>query len=183
YIRERAADACRLLFVGVDWRRKGGDIALAVAEELRRRGLPAELEIVGCVPPRVVPGFVRVHPFVSKKTLEGRALMAQLYQRSHFLLLPTRAEAYGVAFVEACAHGVPCMGSSVGGVTTIIKDGVNGRLLPLEAPPALYADRIQSLWQDPQSYRELCRSAFRTTQSRLSWTQFGNTVRGLVETL
>ena len=38
-IRRRGQGACRLLFVGVDWQRKGGELAVAVARNLRERGL------------------------------------------------------------------------------------------------------------------------------------------------
>jgi glycosyltransferase involved in cell wall biosynthesis len=182
-ILDKKHDTCRLLFVGVNWQHKGGAIAVAVGEELRRRGVPVRLDVVGGIPPVPVPDFVRVHGFVSKKTDEGRSFMASLYRESHFFLLPTQAEAYGISFVEACAHGLPCLGCGVGGVTTIIQDGVNGWLFAPDAPAGLYADRIQSAWQNPRTYQDLCRSAFQSTQTRLSWKQFGNTVYELVSKL
>ena len=51
--RRRGTDICRLLFLGVDWHRKGGDIALAVAELLNQKGIRTELDIVGCNTPRI----------------------------------------------------------------------------------------------------------------------------------
>ena len=42
---------CRLLFVGVEWARKGGDIAYATMEALQRLGVPTVLTVVGCSPP------------------------------------------------------------------------------------------------------------------------------------
>ena len=180
-IQARERGKCNLLFVGVEWVRKGGAIAVAVAGELQKRGVSVRLDIVGCVPPVPVPDFVKVHGFVSKRTAEGCALMARLYRESHFFLLPTQAEAYGVVFVEALAHGLPGLGCRVGGVPTIIQDGVNGWLFPPDAPASLYADRIQSLLQSPEAYTDLCRSAFRVAQTRLSWKQFGKSVRELVD--
>lgn len=182
-IQARPVGQCNLLFVGVLWERKGGAIAVAVAEELHRRGVPVRLDIVGCTPPVPVPDFVQVQGFVSKKTPDGEALMRQLYRESHFFLLPTQAEAYGVAFVEANAHGLPAIGCSVGGVTTIVRDGENGQLFPPNAPPTAYADCIQSWLQDRADYERRCRSAYQAFVTRLSWRRFGERVRELVAPL
>jgi glycosyltransferase involved in cell wall biosynthesis len=180
-IQTRERGKCNLLFVGVEWERKGGAIAVAVAGELQKRGVSVRLDMVGCVPPVPVPDFVRVHGFVSKRSAEGSLLMARLYRESHFFLLPTQAEAYGVVFVEALAHGLPSLGCRVGGVPTIVQDGVSGWLFPPDAPASLYAGRIQSLLQSPEAYAGLCRSAFQVAQTRLSWKRFGESVRELVD--
>src|SRR5690606_921506 len=42
-IRARPRQICKLLFIGVDWKRKGGETAIQVAAELNRIGLPTEL--------------------------------------------------------------------------------------------------------------------------------------------
>lgn len=47
--------ACKLLFIGVDWQRKGGDTAFGIAEVLNAQGIETELHIVGCKPPYEVP--------------------------------------------------------------------------------------------------------------------------------
>ena len=71
-INKRSQNICRLLFLGVHWYRKGGDIALRVAKELNKQGLRTELCIVGCKPPIDVPDFVSVKGFISKTTQQGR---------------------------------------------------------------------------------------------------------------
>ena len=64
--RDRAK--CRLLFIGVDWARKGADCAVAITAELNARGVDAQLTIIGCQPPpgTAVPAFVRLLGFLSK---------------------------------------------------------------------------------------------------------------------
>ena len=49
-VRARPKDRCRLLFVGMAWERKGGDIVVEVAKQLDAAGLPTELMLVGCPP-------------------------------------------------------------------------------------------------------------------------------------
>ena len=67
-VRERDPALCQLLFVGVDWTRKGADIAVEALEALRAQGRPAQLTIVGCRPPRSLrlPAGVEVIPFIGK---------------------------------------------------------------------------------------------------------------------
>ena len=106
-ISHKRPEPCRLLFLGVDWFRKGGDISIRVAELLMNRGIKTELHIVGCNPPGHVPGFVKRHGYVSKKSEDGQKVLDKLFKESHFLILPSRAECYGVAFAEASSFGLP----------------------------------------------------------------------------
>ena len=182
-IKKRDRDTCKLLFVGRVWEDKGGPIAIAAAEELQRQGVKVSMDIVGCRPPCPVPDFVHIHGFVSKKSVEGQSLLDQLYRQSHFLILPTRYEAYGLAFVEASSYGLPSLGTAVGGGPTIVHPGLNGQLFALEAPPERYADYIQDLLNRPDDYDCLCRSSFSEYRSRLNWPRFAEEVLNLIAPL
>ena len=140
-ISRRDRTTCRLLFVGVEWERKGADTAIAVAAAMRQAGVETTLTMIGCLPPTGVrvPDFVNVVGFVSKRTPEGNRLIEQHFRESHFFVLPTRAEAYGMVFCEASAFGLPSLAPRVGGIPSIIEDGVNGWLLPTDAAPEEYA--------------------------------------------
>ncbi|MCK4576135.1 glycosyltransferase [candidate division WOR-3 bacterium] len=60
-------------------------------------------------------------------------------------------EGLGIALIEACASGKPCIASNIGGIPEIIEDGKNGFLVPPSNSIAI-ADRIIKLLKD----RELC---------------------------
>ena len=152
---------CQLLCIGVDWRRKGIDLAVETVAELTRRGIPAHLRVVGVQPPKgtVLPPNVEITGFLDKNSPAGQARLQQYYRESHFFILPSRAEAFGVVLSESCAHGVPCLTTDLGGLPDVIHDGVNGHRFPLDAPAAAYADWLAGLWRDPEQYR---RSAFAT---------------------
>ena len=49
-LEKKCSKQCRLLFLGIDWQRKGGDTALEVARRLNETGLETELWVVGCEP-------------------------------------------------------------------------------------------------------------------------------------
>lgn len=171
---------CKLLFIGKEWVRKGGDTAVSVVEELLRRSLPAELHVVGCHPPGPQPGFVKAHGFVSKTSEQGRQLLDQLFSQAHFLILPTRADCTPVVFPEACSFGLPVLSTKVGGISTIIQDGKNGQTFPLDAGPEVYCDYIERLWLSKDEYEQLAISSFKEYSERLNWESAGRKVSDLL---
>jgi glycosyltransferase involved in cell wall biosynthesis len=177
---DKELDRCKLLFVGVEWLRKGGDIALAVAQALNRRGLRTELHVVGCRPPHGVPSFVKLHGYVSKKTETGRAMLDRLFRESHFLIVPSRAECCAVVYAEASSFGLPSLASDVGGNATAVRDGRNGRAFALDADPERYADYVMESMSSRQAYTAMALSSFEEYSSRLNWSSAGRAVRKLI---
>ena len=184
-IQKKDTSKCKLLFIGVDWVRKGGDIALAVAKKLNAIGLETELNIVGCKPQtnQPLPDFVNNLGFISKSNPEGFKKIEKLLCESHFLILPSRAEAFGLVFCEANSFGVPSLASSVGGIPTIIKDGKNGKTFSLDAKIEEYCTYIYNLFTNYSSYKELAISSFHEYQSRLNWKVSAYKVKNLINNL
>lgn len=182
-IASRPAAPCRLVFFGVEWQRKGGDIALEVACELNRRGIPTELTIIGCDPPieGPLPPFVDPRGYVDKFTPEGHAAIAATLARSHFLILPTRADVFAHVLAEGNAFGVPCVAPDVGGIATVVVDGVNGGLMKGGAGPLPYADFIARTMADPAAYQALARSSRRRFEERLCWDVAVRDMKALLE--
>ena len=179
-VENKKFDICRLLFVGVDWYRKGGDLALEVAKELNKRGLKTELTVVGCRPLEDPPEFVKLIPFLSKKTQEGREAMDKLMTDSHFFVLPSCAETYGSVFGEASSFGLPSLSRRVGGITTAIQDGKNGQTFDLDAGTEKYCDYIQEILADHKAYKELALSSFNEYTNRMNWPAVGQMVNELI---
>ncbi len=179
-IKNKNFDICKLLFIGVDWFRKGGDTALKVANLLNQRGIKTELHIVGCNPPGDVPDFVIKHGFISKKTEEGRRFFDRLMSESTFLILPSIADCVPVVLTEASSFGLPSLASRVGGIPTAIKDGKNGRTFPLDEGPEKYCDYIEGFMASKQAYSELALSSFGEYAERLNWPSVGRKVYDLI---
>jgi glycosyltransferase involved in cell wall biosynthesis len=168
----------------VGWERKGGDIAVEVAKRLNARGLRTELSILGSTPPCAnLPEFIRPLGFIDKRTEEGRRRFDELFGSSHFLILPARAEAFGVVLCEACSFGVPCLAGRVGGIPTIVRDDVNGRTFARDCDPDQYAQYVMDRFREFDSYRALGRSAFAEYESRLNWDVAAGQVRDMMQGL
>ena len=142
----------RLLFVGGDFHRKGGDLLLDVFRA-RLRGR-AELDVVtrpDTVEPE--PG-VRVHTGLTPNDSRLRLL----YRRADLLVIPTRADCFSMAGLEAMASGVPVVTCPVGGVGEVFDDGVQGLYVPPDDGAALAA-AVESLLADPARRRAMGQAA------------------------
>lgn len=175
-------DTCRLLLVGRNWERKRCDLAVAVTEELNRRGVSAHLTLVAAQPPpgRALPPCVTLHPAISKQDPADARRLIRLYRGSTFYLLPSRAEGYGVSVLEALACALPPLVAAVGGLPEIVRDGENGFVLPPDAPAGEYADRIEAALLDPARYTALSAAAQRTVRDDFNWDRWGERVAALL---
>ncbi len=174
-IEQKDFSCCKLLFIGLDWHTKGGDKAIAVAEELNRRGLRTELHLVGSNLNFELPDFAYSHGFIPKHSQVGIKRLEHLFATSHFLILPSRFECFGIVFAEASSFGLPSLASRVGGIPTAVRDGKNGFTF-LPGAAAEYADCIEKLMAEPQDYCDLALSSFREYETRLNWHKAGETV-------
>jgi glycosyltransferase involved in cell wall biosynthesis len=182
---EGSADGrLRLLFVGRDWERKGGQIAFDALLALLDRGIDAELTVIGCTPgSNLAHPSLRVIPNLDKNLPDQRAALADFYRTSDIFLLPTRAECSGVVFCEAGAYGLPIVSTRTGGVPTVVVDGTNGFLLPHNADGRSYAETIAALWGNRPAYLKMRHSSRDRYETVLNWTAWAAKVRPLIEQL
>jgi glycosyltransferase involved in cell wall biosynthesis len=182
----KASGQCRLLFLGVEWDRKGGDLALETFRLLKLKGLDPRLHIIGCVPPHDLSSEkdITVIPFLDKNEPEQFRQLEKIFLQTDLLLLPTRAECAGVVFSESSAYGIPSITTDTGGVATYVKNGVNGFALPLDAGPIDYAEKIAELIADIPRMDQLKDSSRSYYEQRLNWdhwgAEFNLIVKGLV---
>ena len=116
------------------------------APRLRRR--VADLEIGECV---------SFEGAVSDGDLQG------LYRDCDVFALPSKGEGFGIVFLEAMAHGKPCIGGNHGGTPEVIEDGRDGFLVE-HGDVADLAGRLLSLARDPELLREMGERARRKVQ-------------------
>lgn len=157
-----------LLFVGIDWERKGLKVVIALAEALCKVGT-AVLHVVG--PSRAelpfdIPDYVHLHGRLSPSADSDRRKLRELYSDCQVLVLPSNWENYGHVLCEANSYGLPCLASAVGGIPSIIKEGVNGYCLDVSAPIEKWVDRFLQI---QANYQEMSHNAYREYQERLSW--------------
>lgn len=179
--RKKRSGICKLLFVGVDWQRKGGEIAFETLLALRQMNIPTELIICGCVPPKHISHpDMKVIPYLDKNDPAQYEQLIQLYLDADFLLLPTRNECFGIVFCEANAFGLPAITSCTGGVPEVVRNGENGFVLPLDARGDAYALLIASFYRDNARYTQLVLSSRAAYDERLNWDAWGLAVNNII---
>ncbi|HEX5154989.1 MAG TPA: glycosyltransferase family 4 protein [Parafilimonas sp.] len=163
-----------LLFLAVDWERKGGNIAFDVLKFLQyTHGVQAKLIVCGCEPPsHILHPNMEVIPFLDKNKPEDYEKFAGIMSSAHFLLVPTRADCSLLVGCEANAYGVPAITTDTGGVSEIVKDGINGYCLPYSADGSTYAALIAELFINEDKYRDLISSSRQRFEEHLNWQKW-----------
>lgn len=125
-----SGEPLRVLFVGGDFQRKGGQLLL----EWYKSQSPDKVELHLVTREEVESGpGIYVYNDMQPNTPE----LLNLYQRSDLFVLPSLGECFGIANVEAMASGLPVVASDVGGIADIIEPGRNGFIVPSNDVKAL----------------------------------------------
>lgn len=85
-------------------------------------------------------------------------LLSTWYRSADVVLVPSRSESFGLVALEAAACGVPAVAAAVGGLTTIVDDGVTGFLLD-DRDPARFSEAVDALLADPAFAARMGRAA------------------------
>jgi glycosyltransferase involved in cell wall biosynthesis len=149
-------DAICLAMAGNITRRRGQDVLLRALPGLRERFGDVRAVIAGEPHPRPVDRTYRAElsNLVDELGLGGTVVfagfverMADLFAASDVVVNPDRLEPLGRVAAEALVAGRPVVATNVGGIPEVVRDGVDGLLVPPGDPRAL-ADAIATLLTD-----------------------------------
>jgi glycosyltransferase involved in cell wall biosynthesis len=162
----------RILFVGVDWERKGGPELAAAFREVLKAHPRAQLVIAG-------PSVGLDLPNCTVLGHVSAAELAQHYQQASIFCLPTRREPFGIAFVEALMHRLPIVATRVGAVPDMVTEGVNGYLVP-SGDVAGLVKGLSRLLDDPVLCRSMGERSYLQGRDRYDWKRVGERMRARV---
>ncbi|MRX70973.1 N-acetyl-alpha-D-glucosaminyl L-malate synthase BshA [Bacillus lacus] len=77
--------------------------------------------------------------------------LAELYSISDLMLLLSQKESFGLVLLEAMACGVPCIGTDIGGIPEVIKDGVTGYICEVGSIEEIVSKSL-SLLENPEKH-------------------------------
>ncbi|MEI2655256.1 MAG: glycosyltransferase [Microthrixaceae bacterium] len=145
-----------LLFVGRIQPLKGLDVAVAALGAMRSQ--TATLVAVGG--PSGAEGdaeLARIQAMIGELGLDARVrlvapqphhMLSTYYRAADVCVVPSRSESFGLVAAEAMACGTPVVATAVGGLTTLVDDGVTGLLMPNRDPNA-WAAALDGLIEHP----------------------------------
>jgi glycosyltransferase involved in cell wall biosynthesis len=104
--------------------------------------------------------------------LLDRTGVRKLLRQCSFFVLPSRAEPFGIAILEALASKKPVIASAVGGIPEIIEHGKNGILVEPENAQAL-CDAMTTVWDDHELAERLACAGYATVKQQFQWETAG----------
>ena len=162
----------RLLFVGGDFLRKGGDMLLDVF----RRHLSASCELHLVTSAEVEPGG-GVHVYRGVKPHAPELL--RLYADSDVFVLPTRGDCLAVVLGEAMASSLPIVTTRVGAHAEAVVEGESGFVIDVDDADAL-RDRLERLARDPELARKMGRRSREVGEQRFDMDRNANRIADLL---
>lgn len=161
--------APRVLFVGKgEFARKGGPQLRDAFADLRASHPDAELWLAGPAPaddPR--PGE-RWLGRIDRREPSGEAEIRRLYSEATAFALPSLYEPFGIAFLEAMAYALPCLGADGCAMPEIVADGKTG-LLSAPGDVASLAGNLAALAGDPARALAMGRAGRERLEQRYTW--------------
>lgn len=174
-----------LLFLGVDWERKGGDIAVEATRWLNENDIDSTLHIVGI---RDLPSkyddldYIKNYGFLNKNVPDEYNQLIRLLHNVHCLLLPTKAECSAIAFAEASANGLPVFTHDTGGVANYIDNGKNGYMLPLGSTGVDFGKKIKETI-DSGEIQYMVEQSRKIYRDKLNWNIWGDKVNKIINSV
>ena len=173
---ERQPRPLRLLYAGSIGPHKGIHHLFQALRELPENAV--HLTLAG----QWVPGFRNwierrfTVPFHDAGRLAAPRLSAE-YRNADILLFPALRDGFGLVLVEAMAHGLPVIASTSCAAPDLIRDGVEGLVVPPSDPVRL-REAIQTLLDRPQLVAAMAEAAYKLSRT-LTWEKYHTQVLAL----
>ncbi len=160
-ILNRKKNKIKLISLSVDGKRKGVDRQIKLINYMNRKGIKTELTVIGFKPKyNFNKSNLKFLGFINKNDSNGERKISSMLLKSHFHLLFSSAEAYGIALIEANSRAVPNIAFDVGGISHIVKNKKNGRLFKKNEKIEKIGDYLISLINNTRKYKKLAISSF-----------------------
>jgi phosphatidylinositol alpha-1,6-mannosyltransferase len=108
--------------------------------------------------------------------------LAQLYSRAAVFALPSRGEGFGLVYLEAMSHGLPCIGSTQDAAAEVIADRHTGRLVDPDDVTGM-ADTVIELLSHGTERKRLGENGRARVEREFSYDAFARRVRALLDPL
>jgi len=173
---EKNYDNENILFIGIDFYRKGGQQLLEAFQLVRQNHPAATLHIIGPVKlniPTELSSGVKYYGFLSKKNPHDRMILDHIFKKASLFVMPSVYEPFGIAPLEAMVHQIPCILTNTCAFPEMIQPGYNGELVEVNNSEDL-KHKIDSLLNDPQMLKTMGANARNVVLSKYVW---GNVVK------
>jgi phosphatidylinositol alpha-mannosyltransferase len=164
--RRESDEVLRIAFVGQAVERKGLPLLLRAFEALREH-VPTELVVIGPSPEELAP-MIMDSAGITTLGKVSDAEKQRVLEEADVLCAPSLGgESFGMVLTEAFAAGTPVIASNIAGYRDVVRDGVDGVLVPRGDAQAL-AEALRDLHDEPERRRRMAIAAA-TDVERFAW--------------
>ena len=175
----------RIYWSGVNWKRKGGNVALDCCKELISRGYKIEFHITGMrqLSQEIYElSWVHNHGFLDKNNPDEYRQLIDIMSKQDLFLFPSRAECSSIALCEANAFALPCFVYDTGGTANYVENNTNGVMLPLSATGKDFADMIDNSIRNGR-LAEMSVAARKKYEIDLNWKRWSDKIKHILENI
>jgi glycosyltransferase involved in cell wall biosynthesis len=158
-----------ILFVGLINERKGIDIIIKIADQMKEKENIIFL-IVGDGPKK--EEYLKI---VNRKNLKHRVIFVgfrrdvhNFYLESDILLLPSRGEGLSGVIMESMTYGLPIVTTKIEGTRDLIKDGYNGFLCGINNINC-FIDKIEALLNNKEKRNKFIQNSKKRVKESYNW--------------
>ena len=166
-------DRLRIVFVGQAVERKGLPLLLRAFEALREH-IPTELTVIGPTADELAPMMLDPRDVRILGKVDDETKHRELEQADVLCAPSLGGESFGMVLTEAFAAGTPVVASNIAGYRDVVRDGVDGVLVPAADPRAL-AEALRDLWEEPERRARMARAAAEDVK-RFAWSSVADEV-------
>ena len=166
-------DRLRIVFVGQAVERKGLPLLLRAFEALREH-IPTELTVIGPTADELAPMMLDPRDVRILGKVDDETKHRELEQADVLCAPSLGGESFGMVLTEAFAAGTPVVASNIAGYRDVVRDGVDGVLVPAADPRAL-AEALRDLWEEPERRARMARAAAEDVK-RFAWSRVADEV-------
>jgi glycosyltransferase involved in cell wall biosynthesis len=178
----KAWTASRILFIGTEFVRKGGDQLLAAFKVVREAIPNAELDIVGPSHVDNLPAGATLHGHLSKADPAQRQKLEQLLRSASLFVLPSLYEPFGIAPLEAMWYQLPAVLTNAWALSEFVTPGVNGELVEKGSAEDL-AETLVVLLSEPDKLAAMGVRARESVLARYTWPAVATRMAEMIQVI
>jgi phosphatidyl-myo-inositol alpha-mannosyltransferase len=162
----RSDERLRIVFVGQAVERKGLPVVLRAFEALREH-IPTELTVIGPRPEELEPMMLDTRQVRMLGRIDDETKHKEIAAADVLVAPSLRGESFGLVLTEAFTQGTPVVASNIPGYRDVLRDGIDGVLVPPGDAQAL-AEALRDLHEDPSRRRQMAAAAAQGVE-RFAW--------------
>jgi alpha-maltose-1-phosphate synthase len=172
----------RILFIGTEFKRKGGPQLLEAFATVRQTIPTAELHIVGPHTLDNIPPGVIFHGHLSKSDPAQSAKLEVLFRTCTLFVLPSLYEPFGIAPLEAMLYQMPAIVTNAWALRECVAPGTNGDLAEKGNAEDL-ATKITQLLSNPDRLATMGQQAREIALTQYTWPTVANRISQAIKSL